>query len=117
MNAIQEGGNLAGGIIAAPFLAYGAAEAAPFLWKGLGWGANTLGKMMMPSEWASGLASYSRLAPYADKLATAGKWGDALLGSYFAGEGLTNVGQGLYNGEPSQVAQGGLDLMIAAPYG
>lgn len=117
MNAIQEGGNLAGGIIAAPFLTYGAAKAAPFLWNGLRWGINTLGRAMVPSQWAKGLASYSRFAPYADKLATAGKWGDALLGSYFAGEGLPNVVQGLYNGEPSQVAQGGLDLMIATPYG
>ena len=73
MNAIQEGGNLAGGIIAAPFLAYGAAEAAPFLWNGLGWGINTFGRAMVPSQWASGLASYSRFAPYAGKLATAGK--------------------------------------------
>ena len=78
---------------------------------------NIAGRAMIPSEWTSGLASYSRLAPYADKLATVGKWGNALLGSYFAREGLTNVGQGLYNGDPSQVAQGGLDLMMATPYG
>lgn len=115
--AVREGNDLAAFISSAPFLAYGAAESAPFLWKGLKWGVNTLGRAMVPSQWASGLASYSRLAPYADKLATAGKWGDALLGSYYAGKGLPNVVQGLYNVEPSQVAQGVLDLITATPYG
>ena len=94
-----------------------ALESAPVLYNGTRWLINTAGRAMLPSEWASGLASYSKLAPYASKLATAGKWGNALLGSYLAGEGLTNIGYGLYNGEPSQVAQGGLDLMMATPYG
>lgn len=85
--------------------------------KAAGKAINAAGRVMMPSELAKGIATYSRFAPYADKLATAGKWGDALVGSYFAGNGLTNIGQGLYNVEPSQVAQGGLDLMMATPYG
>ena len=48
MDAIQKAGNFTGGMVAAPFLAYGAAEAAPFLWNGLRLGVNTFGRMMIP---------------------------------------------------------------------
>lgn len=87
------------------------------VFNGVKQGVNTLGKAMLPSEWAKGLASYSRFAPYANQLATVGKWGDALLGSYFAANGINSIGQGLYNNDPSQVAQGSLDIMAATPYG
>lgn len=118
--ALQEGGNAAAAILGVgtapiwgPLMV---TEGAPFLWDGLKFGVNTLGRAMMPSEWASGLASFSRLAPYAEQLATAGKWGNALVGSYFAGKGLNNIGWGIYNGDSSQVARGGLNLMAATPY-
>lgn len=119
--ALQEGGNAAAAILGigtapvwGPLMV---TEGAPFLWDGLKFGFNTLGRAMMPSEWASGLASYSRFAPYAEQLATAGKWGNALVGSYFAGKGLNDIGWGIYNGDSSQVARGGLNLMAATPYG
>lgn len=119
--ALQEGGNAAAAILGigtapiwGPLMV---TEGAPFLWDGLKFGVNTLGRAMMPSEWASGLASYSRLAPYAEQLATAGKWGNALAASYFAGKGLNDIGWGIYNGDSSQIARGGLDLMAATPYG
>lgn len=114
MNAIQEGGNLAGSIIAAPFLAYGAAEAAPLLWNGLRWGANTFGRALLPSEWAKGLAFH--FPKFAPQLETAGQLGNVTLGSILAGPGLNETYQGLKEGDTSRALWGASQTAMSIPF-
>lgn len=52
MNAVQEGGNIAGAIVAAPFAAYTAVQAAPVVMPAL----KVAGQAMTPSTWIGGVA-------------------------------------------------------------
>ena len=113
MNAIQEGGNIAGWLAASPFLAYTAVESAPFLWNAGRQLFTTAGRSLMPSEWAKGLGYYfPRFAP---QLETAGQLGNVALGSYLAAPGVQNMYEGIKNGDTSQALWGGAQTAMSLP--
>jgi hypothetical protein len=53
MDAIEEGGNIAGGVIAAPVAAIAATETAPIWMPAL----NVAGKFFTPSTWIGGISN------------------------------------------------------------
>ena len=91
-----------------------------FVGKGLGM-LNNAGKTVVeglgratPSGLMEGISYYAPRA-WAPTLRTIGKYGDATAASYFLGNAANNIGQGLYNRDTSQIAQGGLDAMYGLP--
>lgn len=78
MDAIQEGGNIAGAIVAAPFAAYAAAETAPIWMPAL----KTAGQAMTPSTWVGGFFdAFGTQAP-----AWLLNGSDLAASAYFAGQ-------------------------------
>lgn len=111
---IVEGNNIAAGIVSAPFAAYAATEAAPLVWRGGKWLFNTAGRAMLPSEWATGAAQYfPRFAP---QLQTAGQLGNATMAASLAGPGITNVAEGIKEGDTNQVLHGATDVAFSIPF-
>lgn len=111
---IVEGNNIAAGIVSAPFAAYAATEAAPLVWQGGKWLLNTAGRAMLPSEWATGAAQYfPRFAP---QLQTAGQLGNATMAASLAGPGITNIAEGIKEGDTNQVLHGATDVAFSVPF-
>lgn len=112
--AVHEGNNIAAGIAAAPFAAYTAAEAAPFVWQGGKWLLNTAGRAMLPSEWASGLAQYfPRFAP---QLQIAGQLGNVAVASSLAVPGAQNIYEGIKEGDYNRALHGATDVAFSLPF-
>lgn len=67
-----------------------------------------------PSGLMEGISYYAPKA-WSPMLKTIGSYGDAAAASYFLGNAINNIGQGLYNRNTQQIAQGGLDAMYGLP--
>lgn len=112
--AVKEGGDIAAIMAAAPVAAYGAVEAAPFVWEGGKWLLNTAGRAMLPSEWTAGLAQYfPRFAP---QLQTAGQLGNVTVASSLAVPGAQNIYHGIKEGDYNRALHGLTDVAFSLPF-
>lgn len=112
MQLWTDAGNIAGAFAAAPFLAYSAVEAAPYLWQGGKW----LWNASQPWFRAASRPMTTLAENWLPSAVPAAQVADLAIPASFAAPGVVNTYEGIRDGNLSQALWGASDIAMSLPF-